>query len=385
MLSLFSKHHMKQKSRKFHGFTLIELITVVVIVWIIMPCIMAVYSFMIKSNREFALRQTAIQQWYEFFERLNLLMQDYTIDYEEYFNRQMVGCTPWWGTGSDFKRDTWTWWYCTEFTAYWNENSTNRNIMGECIDQKYHDIYRCSNDGGDEHPGNGDIHRTVKGENCWTIWWKQSFGQYKYLFVDVHKSGPREDDQDLWEPLNSNINAVVDSDNIKELYLISHDWKKRLFFRRKLVNQEWDSVQYKIQMLRLKWFDAWQKHSFTSISEWSYDGQIDTWACDTSMWFKWYWDSLWEPYDSYYMPEDINDCWVDLTYWSTSIYTWNLSISPLNDPDLYWIETDRQINPYMKILVVNTIYSPTANPGSSITAFKIPIETAINMKDFYKE
>jgi hypothetical protein len=62
-----------------------------------------------------------------------------------------------------------------------------------------------------------------------------------------------------------------------------------------------------------------------------------------------------------------------------------LSISPLNDSDLYWAEQDRQINPYMKIFVVNSIFSPLAYSGKSISEFKVPIETAINMKDFYKE
>jgi hypothetical protein len=55
-----------------------------------MPIMILVYSFLIKSNKEIIARQTAIQQGYEFFERLNVLMKDYTIDYEEYFNRQMV-------------------------------------------------------------------------------------------------------------------------------------------------------------------------------------------------------------------------------------------------------------------------------------------------------
>lgn len=358
--------------------------TVVVIIWIIMPCIVSVYAFMIKSNREFALRQTAIQQWYEFFERLNLLMQDYTIDYEEYFNRQMVWCVPWWSTGLNFKRDTWTWWYCTEFTAYWNQNSTNRKTYSAGpIIAKYHDIYRCSSQ--QEHPGSDDIHRTVKTESCWTIWNKQSFGQYKSLFTDVMETGPKDDDKDLWKPLNNSINAIVDSDNIKELYMISHDWKKRLYFRRKLINQEWNFVQYKIQMLRLKWFDAWQRHDFTVQSEWFYDWQIDTWACDTSMWFTWHWDSIWWAYSGYHLPENADDCWVDLTYWSTSVYTRNLSISPLNDSELYWMDEEHQINPYMKIFIVNSIYSPIAYSGSSITEFKIPIETTINMKDFYKE
>ena len=375
---------MKQKSRKYHGFTLIELMTVVVIIWIIMPCIVSIYAFMIKSNREFALRQTAIQQWYEFFERLNLLMQDYTVDYEEYFNRQMVWCNPDWSTWASFTWNTWTWWYCKNFTAYWNRNSTNRRIFSTpSLSKDDHDIYRCSNN--TEHQGSNDIHRTVKGGNCWVIWGEQSFGQYKSFFTDVYEVGKVDDDKDLWKPVNNDINAIVDSNNIKELYLISHDWKKRLYFRRKLINQEWDSVQYKIQMLRLKWFDAWRWHSFDDMDEWFYDGQIDTWACDYSMWFVWKWDSIWWAYSGYRLPEDENDCRIDLTYWSTSIYTRNLSISPLNDPDLYWMDEDHQINPYMKIFVVNWLYSPIAYSGSSITEFKVPIETAINMKDFYKE
>ena len=104
---------------------------------------------MIKTNREIVARQNAIQQWYEFFEKLNILMQDYTIDYEEYFNRQMVWCVEWGGTGENFKWDVWTWWYCTEFTAYGNENSTERKFVNsvEIDTTKYHDIYYCTDDG----------------------------------------------------------------------------------------------------------------------------------------------------------------------------------------------------------------------------------------------
>ena len=104
------------------------MLTVTVILWIIIPSIITIYSFMIKSNKEFNLRQTAIQQWYEFFEKLNILMQDYTIDYEEYYNRQMVWCVNSGGllTWGNFKWNIWLSGYCTQFTAYWNENSTDR-------------------------------------------------------------------------------------------------------------------------------------------------------------------------------------------------------------------------------------------------------------------
>ena len=77
---------------KKNAFTLIELLFVCMILALIMPSMFAIYSFMINSNREVTARQDTIQQSYEFLEKLNILIQDYTIDYEEYYNRQMVGC-----------------------------------------------------------------------------------------------------------------------------------------------------------------------------------------------------------------------------------------------------------------------------------------------------
>lgn len=377
---------MKKKSIKYWGFTIIELLTVTVILGMLIPSIITIYTFMIKSNREFNYRQTSIQQWYEFFEKLNILIQDYTIDYEEYYNRQMVWCVGWWGTGSNFKWNIGLSGYCTEFTAYGNQNSTKRNMgSSKIISWAYHDIYDCSSAGNNNY--NNWLPRAVWQEDCWKFWSKQSFGQYKSLFVDVNGVGNADDDRDLWKLMNENISgAIADSNNIQELYLISHDWKNRLFFRRKLVAQSSGSVQYKIQMVRLRWFDAWQDHNFDSLNKiWMYDGQIDTWACDTSMWFIWNWQSISWAYEDYHLPSDVDDCWVDLTYWSTSVYTWNISISPLNDPDLYRADASRQINPYMKILLVNGVYLPTLNSGSSINSFNIPIETTINMKDFYRE
>lgn len=380
---------MKKESIKYWGFTIIELLTVTVILGILIPSIITIYSFMIKSNKEFNLRQTSIQQWYEFFEKLNILMQDYTIDYEEYFNRQMVWCVKSWSTlltWDNFKWNVWLSWYCTEFTAYWNKNSTKskrKEYDGRIIPGEYHDIYNCSSNGGKNIMW---LRRVVWLSDCWRFWSKQSFWQYAALFTDVKEATSEDDDEELWQILNNNISgAIADPNNIQELYLISHDWKNRLFFRRKLVTHTWNVAQYKIQMLRLRWFDAWQKHSFTGISEWSYDRHTDTRACDTSMWFYWSGASIWWAYEEYNLPADVDDCWVDLTYWNTSVPTRNLSISPLNDPDLYWADSSHQINPYMKILLVNGVYLPTSNSDSSINSFNIPIETTINMKDSYKE
>ena len=345
-----------------------------------------VYWFMIKTNREIVARQNAIQQWYEFFEKLNILMQDYTIDYEEYFNRQMVWCVEWGGTGTDFKWDVWTGWYCTEFTAYGNENSTERKLKGNVpIGTGYHDIYYCSK--VTEHDKWWWLPVVVIWNNCGKKWVKQSFGQYAAFFKNVKSAAAwnwNRTYEDIWKPVNESINAIVDDNNIQELYLISHDGKNRLFLRRKLYTWDNDYYQYKIQMIRLRWFDAGREHNFDKITEWSYDWKIDTWACDTSMWFIWSWDSLSWAYSEYHLPADADDCWVDLTYWTTNIMTRNLSISPKWDPDLYWAEESRQINPYMKIMIVNWVYIPWNNV-KSISSFNVPIETTINMKDFYRE
>ena len=342
-----------------------------------------IYTYIVKANRDFIARQNAIQQWYELFEKINILMQDYTIDYEEYFNRQMVGCVEWWLTGENFTWNIWTWWYCTNFTAYWNENSNDRHIWNT-RSWAYHDIYQCSSR---QHEDAKWRAKVVERSDCWRVWSKQSFGQYKSLFTDVKEIIDEGDDVDLWYIVNSWVNAIEDENNIQKLYLISHDC---LFFRRKLFT--WNDLfsQYKIQILRLRWFDAGKKHNFNDVTnnEWIYDRQIDTWACDTSMGFVWHWLDVWWAYSGYNLPIDENDCWIDLTYWDTNISAWNLTISPLWDPDLFWAREDRQINPYMKIFVINGVYLPFASKdavGSSILDFKVPLETTINMKDFYKE
>ena len=386
---------MKNLSRKYHGFTLIELVLAITIIGLLLPSIFALYGFIIRSNKEIVARQTAIQQWYEFFERLNIWMDDYTVDYEEYFNRQMVGC--WWWTGANFTWNIWSGWYCTEFTAYGNENHTTKTIWGN-DSRNYHDIYYCTSEQG-KTSKSSRWDMVVNKDNCGRVGGRQSFWQYAALFKDVHGWEWivvwTEDDEELWKLFNESVEAITDAEKIQELYLISHDGKSRLYFRRKNVAPEWEEPHYKIQMLRLRWFDAWLKHSFeeTSNNEWLYDGVIDTWACDASMWFepkqshKTLSNTVWWAYGEYYLPTDENDCWIDLTQWSTNIFAWNISISPLWDADLYWADTAHQINTYMKIMTVNGVYAPALFGDAAISTikdFKVPLETTINMRDFYR-
>lgn len=395
----------KNKKKQLNGFTLIELIFVVTIIWLVMPSIFSLYTFITKSNREILARQNTIQQWYEFFERLNVLMEDYTIDYEEYYNRQMVWCSKWWGSfwrGSGFTWNTWLSWYCTEFTTYGNGNSISSNGIQHGLgasESGHHAIYYCSSSASKKQEING-LNVVYEKDDCWKLGGKQSYGQYAALFSDVMGDTDwnkdlvwDSDDVKMWRAFND-ISAIQDWNNIQELYFISHDGKNRLFFRRKLTNITWDNyMQYKIQILRLRWFDAWMKHNLNDVSSgnvWIYDWVIDTWTCDAWLWFIWKWASIdenWSLYPYYRLPSDENDCWVDLTKWSSSVLAWNIMISPLMDSDLAWEEKERQINAYMKILIVNWIYLPYYLPWSvsrSISDFKVPLETTINMKDFYR-
>ena len=384
--------------KKLKAFTLVEMTLVALILWLLLPSIFSMYNFIIRSNKEINARQKAIQQWYEFFERLNILIQNYSIDYEEYYNRQMVWCVnSWWVlTWSDFEWNVWLSGYCSEFTAYWNNNSTWRKKNWNPMSTNWWDIYYCSSE-RNQGPNN---HKTVvKNDNntCGRIGNRQSFGQYAALFTDVKGDNAinhtnivwDSDDEELWRILNDNVNAIEDSDHVQEIYLISHDGKNRLYFRRKIANKRWEFNQYKIQVLRLKWFDAWQKHNFneTTNNEWLYDGVIDTWACDASMWFNCSWPSVLWAYSDYNLPNDADDWWIDFTYWPTTVSMRNIWISPKGDSDLFRSLDSHQINPSMRIMVVNWVYIPydDSSLSNSISDFKVPLQTTINMKDFYEE
>lgn len=114
---------------------------------------------------------------------------------------------------------------------------------------------------------------------------RQSFLQYAALFYDIKNIQNTADDEDLGRgPV-----AITGADQAQELYLISQDGKSRLYFRRKLleIDEATGEKKYGLQMLRLKGFDAGIQHNFDNLeateNEGVFDGQIDTWACDTEM------------------------------------------------------------------------------------------------------
>ena len=76
---------------------------------------------------------------------------------------------------------------------------------------------------------------------------------------------------------------------------------------------------------------------------------------------------------------------MDLTRWSTTVSARKITISPTTDSELAWAKEDRQINAYMRILIVNGLYPPYYGMlTDSAWDYKVPLQTTINMKDFYR-
>lgn len=125
------------------GFTLLEITLVIIISGSILTTVYEIMTFLPKVKNFNDARQNLIQQTNDVMDRFTILFQDYTIDYEEYFNRKMVGCDGQ-KKGSAFKWAVNTSGHCDFFTAYGNENS--KQIALGTNDVKDHLLQHCSSD-----------------------------------------------------------------------------------------------------------------------------------------------------------------------------------------------------------------------------------------------
>jgi len=128
---------------KRKGFTLLEVIIAVTSFFLLLTVIINIYTRMIKLKYNIQARTNITQDSYFAIEKINLLLKDYTIDYEEYFNRKNVGCDTYNG---NFTRDVGTDGYCNLFTAYGNRS----NI--DYIESPARNIYFCSSATDETNP-----------------------------------------------------------------------------------------------------------------------------------------------------------------------------------------------------------------------------------------
>lgn len=382
-----------------------EMVISLMIFWIIFGAIMTIYSRMLNVKREFDARNHLMTTTYTILEKLNIILKDYTIDYEQYFNRRMYGCT---SVGLMTGWDVGMTGYCTTDAGYGNRSplAALATWGSSVTDPNRHLLYRCSSTVNYLDDAvlsyvtqNVDV---LTGGGCVVAGEPQAFGEYRQQFVDVKDNAdevpsPIGDDDDtdlgLW-PV-----AIADNENIPELYLISKDRKSRLLLRRKLIEQNDINANatyepyenlYVIQMLQLRGFDAGAKHSFDAAdpeNQYMYDGQTDTWACDYEKWFVCHGSGVNQAiYSGYNLPLDAEDGWVNLFGSDISVGQWNMEIYPSRDPVYAWWEADMQINPYIKLFVTTYLYAPARYTKMDTKVFdKIfyNLQTTFNIKTNY--
>ncbi len=379
-------------------FTLIEILVVSVIISFVFVIIISFYFKALKIKTQVLARQDLMKSSYFILEKLNILMKDYKIDYEEYFNRRIVWCD---GAGWDsFKWDVGDNGYCDRFTHYGSDRlkDFNTNIWEW-------NLYYCSSQSSENSPHLVFKNNSVSDwSGCWNTTpdgWPnktQSFWEYSKQFWDV------KDDADgtwwiVWDDDDVDLGkgpiAIWNNTWVQELYLISKDWKKRLFIRRALIDSgdfnddgqksDWEKL-YTLQMLRLKWFDAWKDHSFSTINDGAYDWVIDTWACDWSEGFKCNGDLVWGVYSNYKLPKDIKDWWINIFPSNITITNWNLIVYPNKDPKLAWAEDYEQINPYVRIKINTKLYWKNRRlkiSPATLSGYEMTLETTFNIKTYY--
>ncbi len=377
---------------KRKGFTLLEVIIAVTCFFLLLAVIINIYTRMIKIKYNIQARTNVIQDSYYAVEKINLLLKDYTIDYEEYFNRKNVWCDV---STNGTSRNVWDDWHCDLFTSYGNYNHIDWS------DTTKHQIYYCTS----QDPRNDDPNKVIHGDNikngswCEQSWY-QSYWEYARQFRDVKNnvdSAPSavgdEDDENIMKWLV----AIQDASNTQELYLISQDGKSRILIRRSLIesgdrNQDslisGDSEKlYTLQILKLKWFDAGDNHDFdVNTSSRVYDGKIDTWACDYAQGFICHGSWMGDLYSGYKLPLDQNDGRADLFQKNITIADRNLMIYPIKNPQYALAETAMQINPYFTIDLTSKLYGKIREKRlgmQNIDDFKISIQTSFDTKNFY--
>lgn len=284
-----------------------------------------------------------------------------TIDFEEYFNRKMVGT---WTLSGSYSTPSGFWnfwiWGNPGTSTYWNE------------------FYYC-----------------WTGTTTWGCItpWPQRYGEYAFQFInyweDSNNDGNiRWDDDD--EHLGEGPTVFDVWSDVKEIYLISWDRRKRTLFRWSWKQDPssnkpssatcstttfWSGCLGTIEMLKLSGKDIWFDHNATT---WSgiYDGIIDTWMIDESYGVG-TWTIAWSDDQSYWQP---------LFPDTMSVSDFRVYVYPNINTKYAWKDrsASSNINPYLRLSI-------TLEPSwqSRVTMKgKVPkytINTTINLTDYFSQ
>lgn len=377
--------------KNFKWFTLIEvllgiLIFSIVILWWF-DALSAVNVWKIKLIEKTNITKDIVYFSEKLFEEIK---SGWTIDYEEYFNRKVV-----WNTTSSwhYSQSTWFWNFWNNWTvwndSYWNGfyycRSTTISMW----------TWGCYN---------SPIFNNLSADS-----WPQRYWQYAFQFIDFN-SNYSDDVSSCWtwdfwdEDCDWNIKWDDDDENlwlwpvvfnnwenVKEIYLISWDGKKRTFFRWSWKTDEnrpnnddtkypclsssfWSGCLWTIEVLKLDWKDWGTSHNTTTPSNWTYDGIIDTWLIDEKFW-TWSEVIAWSNNYNYWQP--LFPDTVSVSDFQVYLYP-NISIKNS------WKDnsSSSNINPYLRLSIT---LEPSWKKRVSMR-WEVPkytINTTINLVDYF--
>lgn len=296
--------------KKFKWYTLLEVVLSILIFSSLIGTTLSIYMNIKLADSNVAGKRIILTEASDLFDKIHEAAIDYTIDYEEYFNRVWL----------------WYWIWNTWFTSYGNSWSR----------------YYCANQAqpSKQRTKNGRTYYSRKWNTLWCLsGWYQKYWEYSFQHRNLLKP------DDLNNIKNSGANvfdwpaAISPNTWLNYLYLIWNDSTERYYFRW-ITDGSW---VWKIQSLRLRWFDAWELHNFNSW--WAFDWFIDTRACDVSQWYTCSWAET-EPW--YKLPIDSDDWWIDVTTEKVNVLDFKVDLYPVKDP--YLAKNSNQIiDPHIKI------------------------------------
>lgn len=372
------------------AFTLIE-----ILVWIVIFSMVIIWWFYALSavtlwKVKIIEKSDIAKDSYYFTQKLfEDIKSWWTVDYEEYFNRSVV----WTQTLSwYYQKRSWFWNFWTLWNV-WSENFWNS-------------FYFCRSE------NNLDMWKNWCVSSFNTYWdnsnQPQRFWQYSFLFIDFNSNKNDDkskcgwnsdfwdencdwnirwddDDENIWESVKA-FSWEVFENEVKEIYLISWDNKKRTYFRYTVKKDPYNPnticdtaltsswCLWNLEILKLVWKDRWMLHSTWTTSTWMYDWIVDTWIIDPEF-TSWEEIIAWSSKDIWFwqpiFPETIN------------VKKAKFFIYPNKNKKLSWKSIDQNIdvNPYLRMELILT---PSWKKRWQIK-WKIPelnISTTINLTNF---
>jgi len=370
------------------AFTLIEILisilisSIIIIVWFEALTATTIWKSKLIDSTNISKETFFFTQ--KLFEEIK---KGWTIDYEEYFNRKVV----WNISFSSWHFSIPTWF--GNFWSGWNVWSTT-----------YWDLfYSCRSWDWIRNQMWTWWCATNNFNTYWTsvLWKPQRYWEYSFQFIDYNSNF----DDDLWD--EDSVNWIIWDDddeylwiwpevfswatNVKELYLISADKKKRVIFRWNLENDlnkpssatcniswwtfTWTWCIWTVEYLKLDWKDRWINHIIWDWDNWEYDWVIDTWIVNPD--FAW---------------------WIEVVAWSNSTNYWlplfpdtinvadfQIFAYPNKDIKLSWKDSNRSginVSPYVKIKMK---LMPSWKTKKKIK-WKVPefeLNTTVSLTDIY--